>query len=246
MISKISNENQVWLTLHFLKMFTMSWAFWFHIIGVHQNIHEPFQHVVFCCGVFFTFIIYELLDIIRILSAARMKYLYLFMIELLASAIFFTSSMLSMHFAEIDVHLPYMDFKEEVKHPFFKVSRSQSVLALATATLHLLNACLLADSYFSYDKKSKKRKANRNTVFFNRDSARKRSLVSPATEPIVLALLHEEISCIVWIKKKLIQLFKKKDRDRSLLYVPKSWKKNTGQSQVSLGSGSVRFTWGYM
>lgn len=243
-LTKCSDEDQVWMVLHVLEMLTTALAFSYHIKGVFRNPKEPFEHIVYCCGVFCAFLIYEIIDMFRIMTGGFRKFLYLLVIETFATLAFFTSAMISMHFAEIDVHLQYMDMKQEDRHPFFYYSRAQGIMSIATSTLHLLHVCLLADTYFSYDFKRTKKKKIRQS-FYPRLSLRRKTLTSIATQPIVLAVFHEEISCLVWIKKKLTNLFKKKDRDKSMLLVPKNWKK-TGQAKMSTGSGSVRFTWGYM
>ncbi|KAL5286055.1 hypothetical protein ACFFRR_007628 [Megaselia abdita] len=234
--------DQVWLVLHFLELGITTLSFKYHVAGVYKDGNEPMRHTVVCCGISSTFLIYQIIDIIRILTGGYFSFLFLMIAELLATLSFYITAITSMYHAEQDVHLQYMDNKQEARHPFFNYSKAQSVTAIGATILHLLHCCLLVDVFLSNRQEKWRNFANKRSIGAIVTN-RRLSSVMLAQQPINLAVCHQRFEFLVWAQKKLQNLFKK--RGKSVVVLPSKFRKS--DIKKSTGSaGSVRFTMGYM
>lgn len=262
--TRFTGMDQVWLLFHSLELTATIMSFAFHVIGTVAN--EPFPHTMVCCGIYFVFLIYEFIDVTRILTGGFASYLFLFIIELLATCSFFIAAMVCMHFVENDIHLQYIDAKQEDNHPFFKYSKSQSVTSICACSFHLLHSCLLIDVYASYDfmtnsdfeedglgrllKRHSRRKAivpSKKTMKArlsspaeSRPSNRINESIEFAQRAIVLALCHQRFEPFDALQEKLKTCCKW--RERQLFKLSLMENKANDMKSFQQSGASVRFT----
>lgn len=245
---KYSNMDQVWLALHFLELVTTLSALYYHIFGIINDTNEPLKHTMICCGISSTFLIYQVIDIARILTGGHYNFMFMMISEMLAASLFYITSIISMHHAEIDVHLEYMDNTQEDRHPFFLYSKAQSVSSLASSVFHLLHGCLMADAFLSYRDRPSKRlrdaeSMGSSTLSYKTKIKRRMAITLPAQRPINLAVCHQRFELIEWIQQKVEKLLK--SRAKSVVVLPSKFRKS-GEKKSTGSGGSVRFTMGYM
>lgn len=256
--TKFTGVDQVWLLLHSFELTTTIMSLGYHAAGVYGHAEEPIQHNLFCCGVFFVFLLYEFIDITRILTGGYASHLFLFIMEMFAASAFFIAAMVTMHSAEIDIHLQYIDQYQEQNHPFFKNSKIQSVTCICASTVHLLHCCLLFDVYLSY----KHLLVPQPGEDYMRPYARRVAVVPSkkkyrltqdqigimnvsidlAKGAVILGLCHQRFEPLHALQEKLKVCCKWRERHTVNL----SWLQNANPSQFSNLSSSVRFTDGFV
>lgn len=247
--TRFTGMEQVWLLLHFFELTMTIMSFVFHVKGAFDQPEEPFQHTVFCCGVFFVFLIYEFIDVTRILTGGYASYLFMFLVEMIATCSFYVSAIISMHFAELDIHLQYIDAVQEDNHPFFKYSKAQSATSICASSIHLLHCCLLADVYVSYNLLTSRpvEEFSRRKAFVSEKKRSRLTIdeynINPslvlADRAIILALCHQRFEPLIVLQETLKTCCKGIDR-RSLGFSLIDNQSSTRSFQS--GGSSVRFT----
>uniref|UniRef100_A0A1A9X276 DUF7775 domain-containing protein n=1 Tax=Glossina brevipalpis TaxID=37001 RepID=A0A1A9X276_9MUSC len=114
-----------------------------HIQSLNKTQSMP--HVIVFCGTYFGFMIlsgFGCLGIILNRGTSAINECYM---AIAGTLMYFSTSILGMHFAEKDYQLMYLSDFEEPLHPFFNSCKKQSECALVAGFIFLLHAFLALD-----------------------------------------------------------------------------------------------------
>ncbi|XP_055843766.1 uncharacterized protein LOC129910412 [Episyrphus balteatus] len=147
---KEENMEEVWFFFKLIETLLGSTCMIFHIQGFLDD-RQPLPHQMYFCGTFFGFTIIAIFGNIGISLGSRPSMLIEAIVSGVASLFFILSSIFSMYHAEKDFHLMYLSDYEESIHPFFAISKKQSITALCCGLFYMLHTVFAVDAILITD-----------------------------------------------------------------------------------------------
>ncbi|XP_037953757.1 uncharacterized protein LOC119683934 [Teleopsis dalmanni] len=136
-------EN-IWLIFKFCELIASICGAYFHIVG-SLNQMEPLPHNSLYCITYIGFSIYSLYAIVSTYFGETISALGEGIIASIGVVLFFITAICSLSHMESDLHLLHLTQLEEVKHPYFQTTLSQSYCSLVAGAIFLLHAQLAFD-----------------------------------------------------------------------------------------------------
>lgn len=137
--------EEVWFFFKLIEIVLGFTCMAFHIQGFLDD-RQPLPHQMYFCGTFFGFTLIAIFGNIGISLGSRPSMLIEAIVSGVATVFFIMSSIFSMYHAERDFHLMYLSDYEESVHPFFAISKKQSIAALTSGLFYMLHTIFAIDA----------------------------------------------------------------------------------------------------
>lgn len=139
------NENRASiLLLKFMEAVFCLICFIIHINGYSYE-DKPLPHGIIYCGTYFGFLMHTVFGVLLITLNVPLSLVVEAISSTMASTLFVATAFETMVDVENDAHLSLLNDKEELAHPFFIVSRIQSIFSLITGFIFAMHSTLMWD-----------------------------------------------------------------------------------------------------